>query len=132
MESIEWRWIPSQRSRCLVMLLRTFIRRYLAKKRTTRYQISRSKHFDIKSSNLYLDEIASVDGRLQVSAARIRVPFVLRITNPKFSIRASKPRNIQLTAKFLVVVTQERLSHLRLSTVSEPLCLVPSSSFEMS
>jgi hypothetical protein len=90
-------------------------RRYLAKKRTIWYQVSRSKHFDIKSSNLYLDGIVSVEGRLQVSAVRIRVPFVLRITNSKFSIRASKPRNIRLAAKFLVVAIQKRQSHLRLS-----------------
>jgi hypothetical protein len=68
-------------------------RRYLARRRTIRYQVSRSKHFDTKSSNLYLDGIVSVEGRLQVSAAKIRIPFVPRITSSKFSIKASKPRD---------------------------------------
>ena len=89
--------------------------RYFARRRTIRYQVSRSKHFDIKSSNLYLDGIVSVGGRLQVSAARIRVPFVLRITNSKSSIRASKPGNLYLAAKFHIIAIQERKSHLRLS-----------------
>jgi hypothetical protein len=44
---------------------------------TIKYQVSRSRLFDIKFSNLYLDGNVSVEGWLQDSVAKIRILFVL-------------------------------------------------------